>query len=80
MMELNANTGNGHRKKNLDVLAVQRECSKQACEIQRCLARSNLMQKRCQIYIDAYNKCVAQVNEREVVGEKGVAAPGVHTA
>ena len=35
-------------------------CSKQACDIQWCLARRNYQEKHCQHVIDRWKKCVEE--------------------
>ena len=51
-------TGAGRRTKmSADAPPEQKMCTDKACAIQRCLARNNHKQQRCEESIEAWKRC-----------------------
>lgn len=53
------------RKQSLDASAAQKECTREACNIQYCLAKRNHQESRCKDAIDAWKTCCAKVEARD---------------
>lgn len=51
-------------------------CKKQACAIQYCLNRSNHQEKKCQVYVDAYNDCKTKARAKAGWSDFKVAGSG----
>jgi hypothetical protein len=49
--------GSGKKQREDAPLAAKR-CTRQACDIQWCLAKNDHDQKKCEWYIAQYEKCV----------------------
>jgi hypothetical protein len=45
------------KKQSLNASESQKKCTKQACAIQLCLAKSNHQQYLCEAFIEAWKKC-----------------------
>jgi hypothetical protein len=59
-------TGKGRRgAQNDDASPEQKECAKQACAIQWCLAKRNHKEKFCQAYIDDWKDCCTKVQQKQ---------------
>jgi len=53
----------GRRGQGDNATSAEKNCTKQACAIQWCLARRNHSEKACKAFIDDYDNCVAKYND-----------------
>ena len=55
-------TGSG-KKQSDEAPPEQRLCTQEACAIQRCLARNNHQQSRCEEAIEGWKRCCRKARE-----------------